>query len=359
MIATKDAILAMLIREEGFVSGEAVGEALGISRAAVGNAVKALRETGYEIESVTNRGYRLQNTPDLLNAGEMHAFLDEARMERVVCLQSIDSTNRYLAQMALDGAPDGQIAVADRQTAGRGRLSRAFHSPGGMGVYFSYLIRPGAAVRGAGKQSAEAAAGEMLPSAWTQVTSMTAVAVSDAVENVCGVRPKIKWVNDLYLDAAETAARSGSGRQRKAAYEKICGILTQMDVEPDTGHVRSVIIGIGVNVAERKSDFPKEIRDIAGSVYTATGKRVMRAQLAAEMTRAMDAMRASLPDKEGAYLARYRAASILPGMDITVIAGEKERRAKAIAVGDDYALRVRYTDGTEESLRGGEVSIRY
>ena len=343
LISTRDAILAMLIKSDGFVSGETIGETLGISRAAVAGAVKQLREDGCEIRSVTNRGYRLEQVPDRMNSGMLLAWLDEARMERVLCLDCVDSTNRYLAQMALDGAPDGQIVIADAQTAGRGRLSRAFHSPEKMGVYFSYLMRP------SGGRT------EDMPASWTSVTSMTAVAVSNAIESVCGIRPQIKWVNDLYMPTAKT------GKAKKTAVpfgEKICGILTQMDMEADTGHVRSVIVGIGINVAERKSDFPQDLRGIAGSLYTATGKKVLRAQLAAAVACEMDAMRASLNDPDGTYLARYREASVLPGKAVTLISGETERNGEAIAIEDDFALRVRYEDGTEESLHGGEVSIR-
>ena len=365
LVSTRDAVLAMLVKTDGFVSGEAIGESLGISRAAVAGAVKQLREDGCKIESVTNRGYRLEDMPDRMNDGMLLAWLDGERMKRVVCLDRVDSTNRYLAQMALEGAPDGQIVIADFQTAGRGRLSRAFHSPEGMGVYFSYLMRP--RVSGSGLREASAKRSrkransgvdraEDMPSSWTSVTSMTAVAVSNAIESVCGIRPRIKWVNDLYLGGSPAATRRKTDTQPFG--DKICGILTQMDMEPDTGHVRSVIVGIGVNVAEKKTDFPKELRGIAGSVYTATGKRIFRAQLAAAMAREMDILRVSLNDPDGIFLARYREASLLPGADVTVVSGETGRNARAIGIEPDFALRVRYEDGTEESLRGGEVSIR-
>ena len=270
--------------------------------------------------------------------------LSEARMERVVVLDSVDSTNRYLVQMAHEGAPDGQVVIANSQTAGRGRLSRSFHSPEGMGVYFSYLIRPEQSAKIQENNDAlqsGAVKEELSPAAWTKVTSMTAVAVSDAVEVVCGVRPRIKWVNDLYLGE-----------------KKICGILTQMDTEPGSGQVRSIVIGVGVNVHHKTEDFPEEIRDVAGSLLTETGKHIPRMLLASEMTRAMDRMRASIADPDGHYLARYREASMLPGTDVTVISGDVQRTAKALSIEDDYALRVRYDDGTEECLRGGEVSIR-
>ena len=174
-MTTKDRVLALLIRSDGALSGEAIGDSLGISRAAVNGAIQSLRGEGYEIASATRRGYRLENAPDRLTAGEVFSFLDEARMERVVCLENVDSTNRYLAQLALEGAPDGQVVMADSQTAGRGRLSRAFHSPAGLGVYYSYLIRPDSSTR-SGKDETHPVSGaahpEYSPAAWTRLLAL-------------------------------------------------------------------------------------------------------------------------------------------------------------------------------------------
>ena len=248
------------------------------------------------------------------------------RFNRILVLDEIDSTNRLLMQMAGEGASDRQVIIADHQSAGRGRLGRAFSSPAGMGVYMSYLIRPD---------------GRLGAAAWTAVTSWTAVAVSDAIERVTGLRPHIKWVNDLYLND-----------------KKICGILTQMDMDAESGEVRSIVIGIGVNVNERKSDFNKEIRDIAGSLRMATGERVNRAQLAAGMIRALDEMYDAWPEEHEHYLRAYREASLLPCRKINVISGSATRKATALCIGDDFSLKVRYEDGKTESLTGGEVSIR-
>ena len=139
---TKDTVFAILKNEGAYVSGERISGRLGVSRAAVNAAIKALREDGYDIESATNRGYLLRGGPEKLNAGELLARLGEERMRRVVFLDTVDSTNTYLRSLALSGAPEGQIAVAGRQTGGRGRLGRAFASPEGMGVYLSALLRP-------------------------------------------------------------------------------------------------------------------------------------------------------------------------------------------------------------------------
>ncbi|MBQ9512227.1 MAG: biotin--[Lachnospiraceae bacterium] len=311
------------------------------------------------------------------------------RFNRILVLDEIDSTNRLLMQMAGERAPDRQVIIADHQSAGRGRLGRAFSSPAGMGVYLSYLIRPGetphptpagATFPPGGRSGSVALPGGRLgtsaamgAAAWTAVTSWTAVAVSDAIERVSGLRPAIKWVNDLYLPESahagtdttgKSASRTGTNLGRRTAHagtdpgRKICGILTQMDMDAESGEVRSIVIGIGVNVNERKLDFNKEIRDIAGSLRMATGERVNRAQLAAEMIRALDEMYDAWPEEHERYLRAYREASLLPGRKVNVVSGASTRKATALSVGDDFSLKVRYEDNSTESLTGGEVSIR-
>ena len=329
---TRDDILAALICAESFVSGESISRSLGITRAAVSQAVKSLRLDGYEIESATNRGYRLLSSPDTVTAGSLQAFLGKERMQRVLCYDVTDSTNLRLQEAALSSeAPGGLIAIADGQTGGRGRRGRTFASPRGMGIYLSILLRPETMGHKAGVSAAD----------WTAVTSWVSVAVCSAIETVYGVRPGIKWVNDLLLN----------GR-------KICGILTQMELETETGEVRDVIAGIGVNVQETAEDFPEDLRDIATSLYQETGKRIPRVRLAAEMIRELDSMCAAWPDASPEYLARYRADSLAVGRKIRVLAASGEKKAIAESIGDDFSLQVRYEDGTRESLHGGEITIR-
>ena len=109
---TKDSVLAILAREKTFVSGESMSRTIGVSRAAVNAAVKALKTEGYEIESVTNKGYMLKSGPDILSAGSVGAFLKPERMQNVLILSNVDSTNRYLREMAFNGAPDGQVVIS-------------------------------------------------------------------------------------------------------------------------------------------------------------------------------------------------------------------------------------------------------
>ena len=258
---TKDAVLAILRKENGYISGEHISRLLGVSRAAVNTAVKALRAEGYEILSSTNKGYHLHTVPNSLHAKELSAYLEEERMQAVECLDSVDSTNNRLRELALAGAPNGQVVLADKQTQGRGRRGRAFASPQDNGIYLSILFYP-----------------DSLPTDIVEITAWTAVATNNAIAAVCGVRAGIKWVNDLVF-----------GRK------KVCGILTEMSVESEGGYVQYIIIGIGINVNEQEGDFPEELQDIATSLAMETGNTHSRARLAAALIHELDKMQEAWP----------------------------------------------------------------
>lgn len=321
---TKDAVLAILRAENNYISGEKMSSRLGISRAAVNTAVKTLRKEGYEILSTTNKGYYLKEVPNSLTAAELSTYLPAERMALVHCTESVDSTNNCLREMAFSEAPDGQVVIANEQTNGRGRRGRIFISPKDKGIYLSMLFRP-----------------DSLPSDTTSITAWTAVAVNRAIETVCGVRPGIKWVNDLVINQ-----------------KKLCGILTEMYVESESGQVQYVMIGIGLNVNELAADFSGELSQIATSLAMETGKVFCRAQLAAEIIKQLDRMRSDWPSEKQTYLSAYRADNITTGKEITVICKAEEKQGTATEITDDFALRVCYNDGRSEVLSSGEVSIR-
>ena len=319
----RDDVLLLLTEAEGYVSGEEMREKLGVTRAAVSQAVRALRAAGYDIDAVTNRGYCLRARPDTLTAGDVLPYLPQARRALVQCFAQIDSTNSYLKAEAMAGAPDGLCAIADRQTAGRGRAGRSFRSDAGQGVYLSMLLRPACA-----------------PTAAMTVTAHVAVAVCRALER-CGVQPGIKWTNDLVLGT-----------------KKICGILTKLTSDAESGTINGAVIGIGVNVTQQPQDFPEELRAIAGSVYSEAGLELSRARLAAEMVRALDEMYLDWQRDPRAYLSDYRARCVTVGRPVRVVRGENARTGFAEAVDDDFALVVRWQDGTRETVTGGDVSVR-
>ncbi len=253
----------------------------------------------------------------------LKGYLSPERAGAVLCLSETGSTNDVLRGLASEGAPAGQIVLADRQTAGRGRVGRSFLSPAGRGIYMSALFRPSEPV-------------EDLP----ELTAWAAAGLCGAVEKACGVRPGIKWINDLTL----------GGR-------KICGVLTELAMKEDGG-VDYVIVGAGVNVLGRREDFPPELCEIAGTIESETGKRCDRALLAAEMIRAFDALAVAFPAKRAEYLALYRQSCVTIGQRVRVLSGETVREGEALDVDGRFGLVVRLDGGAVETVTSGEVSVR-
>ncbi len=328
--SVKDRFLSMLINSSDYISGESASKALGVSRAAVNSAVMSLRSDGYGIDSSTNRGYLLTNRTDRLDNGSIGAFLPGERMDRITVLPVVDSTNTYCKDLARKGAPSGTVVISDCQTGGKGRRGRSFLSPSGVGLYFSYLMRPDSGI-------------ERI----SEITCWTAVAVCEAIRDCYGLDSEIKWVNDILMNRM-----------------KICGILTEASFEAESGTVDSLVIGIGINVNEKRSDFPEGLESIASSISIENGgKTFMRSELAAALIKRLDALASSWPGSHDDYLDSYRSHCITTGNRIaayTTVAGESEARTgEAVSIGSDFSLEVRF-DGCDEitSLKSGEVSVR-
>ena len=307
---------------EGHISGQALSESLGISRAAVWKAIQCLREEGYTIEARTGLGYRLTAAPDSLTEREVRRFLT-VDCPDLRCLAEVDSTNSYLKREALAGAPHGTVAVANYQNAGRGRMTRSFQSPPGRGVYLSILLRP-----------------QLPPEELLGVTGMTAVAVCAAVERTAGVRPGIKWTNDLVLH----------GR-------KLCGILTEMAVEGETGITQFLVIGAGVNVSHTPEDFDPEVAKMATSLAQ-EGYQVSRAALAAAMAEELYRLSEALGGDVSGWVDAYRRDCVNLGKRVQLLWTDRQTEAEAVDIDSQFGLIVRLPDGSETTVRTGEVSVR-
>jgi len=239
-------------------------------------------------------------------------------------LEETDSTNDQLKKLARQGAPHGTVLIADHQTGGHGRMGRSFHSPVGVGIYFSILLRP------------QCKPGELM-----HLTCATAVAMCEAVEAAAGFRPGIKWTNDLV--------------QSK---RKLGGILTELGLS-SRGTADYAIIGIGINCRQQEADFPEEIRGIAGSLSMVTGKEIDRATVAAAMMDALYRMDKRLLTEKAAILDAYRKDCITIGQEVSLLrVGEEVRHGRAVGMDDEGALLVRFTDGHTEVVNSGEVSVR-
>ena len=234
---------------------------------------------------------------------------------------TIDSTNNYAKTLALQGAPHGTVVIASHQSGGRGRMGRSFSSPENMGVYLSLLLRP-----------------QCSPAELMHLTCACAVAGCNAVETAIGLRPQIKWTNDLLLNK-----------------RKVGGILTELVIGPQE---ICAIIGIGINCRQEITDFPQEIQSFAGSLSMASQKDISLPHVIYCLLESLLEMDRHLLTERDTMIARYTQDCATIGQDISLVCGDRIRHGHAIAIASDGGLVVRFSDGHEEIVQSGEVSIR-
>lgn len=319
----RDERLLALLSADQFVSGEAIAEALGVSRAAVGKRVGELRKRGFVIAAQPRRGYRLDRVPDALTAEVMAPRLATAWLGRAWRhAAATGSTNDDAAAWARAGAPAGAVVVADEQTRGRGRLGRRWHSPPGESLYFSVVLRP-----------------PLPPHRVPPLTLAAGVAVAEALVEVLGPSlpaPALKWPNDVLLD----------GR-------KVAGILTEMSADLD--HVHHLVVGIGVNLNVRA--FPDELAAIATSVAVARGEPVARADFAARLCARLEYwVDRFVAEGAPAIVAAWKQHARFFGRRVRVTAGRDVVEGVAEDLEDDGALRLRLDDGRVQRVVAGEVT---
>ena len=323
-MSTKDTVLVLFEKNKGFfISGERIAEELNISRTAVWKAVKKLQSEGYEIKAVTNRGYCLDKESDVLTERGIRSNLqDYCKDLRPEVFVRVDSTNTKCIEKAETGEPEGYVAIAGSQSAGRGRRGKAFFSPAKSGIYMSILLRPVG----------------LTENQVLHFTTMAAAAVSEAIESVSGKKADIKWVNDIFIDG-----------------KKVCGILSEASYGVQTGKLEYVIVGIGVNAYEPSGGFPSSISDVAGKVFDEPSAG-LKNRLAAEILNRFMAYYEHLP--ETPYSEEYIRRSVVTGKDVTVHKGNEMVKAHVLGIDQEFGLKVRYEDGSVEVLRSGEISIR-
>lgn len=333
---TKDKVLAILKENNNrYVSGEEMAEELFVTRAAIWKAIKSLQDMGHNIEAVTNKGYRLIMDigmpsvliiKDYLNAYGYIEVSDLIKDIDIVIYDEVDSTNDVARRYALDNPGKSAMIIASSQTNGRGRRGRKFYSPKGSGIYISLLIYP--------KVSIERA---------TRLTSMMAVALSRAIADATEVEPKIKWVNDIYVNDL-----------------KVAGILTETYSSVEDENLSYVIIGVGVNLYVPAGGFPSEIKNIAGSVLNSVKDIDTPNRLCAALLYRFNQV---IIEPAINYLNEYRNRSMLIGNFVKVMQyseGDEHsgnEYAYVTGIDEECHLCVRYDDGREKALSTGEVSV--
>ena len=319
----KDRILQMLRENEGFLSGQEICKRLSVSRTAVWKGISQLREEGYRIEAVNNKGYRLLETPDVMYEQELKSILHTKWFgSRILYFDSVDSTNNELKRQAEKQVCHGMVAVAEEQTAGRGRRGHNWVSPPGTGIWISFLLTP-----------------DIAPDKASMLTLVAALAVSKAIHEVTGLKAEIKWPNDIVVNK-----------------KKVCGMLTELSAEMT--RINYVVIGIGINV--NTTEFSEDIKDMATSLYLEAGKRVNRAAVIEAMGRYFEQYYDEFIEAGdlSPLTQEYNELLVNAGKQVKVIAQDDEMQYRAVGINAEGELIVEDVHGTRSTIRSGEVSVR-
>lgn len=315
-------ILEELKKTQGYISGEELGQKLGVSRTSIWKEIKKLKQQGYKIESVSKKGYHLIPQYDLYNAVEIQEVLNTTIIgKEVFFYEETDSTNQCIRRLAKEGKKEGVIAIAEIQTAGKGRRGKSWQSPKNTGVWFSMLLQP-----------------DILPTQTPLLTLLAGLAVCRAIREQTALDAKIKWPNDILI----------SGK-------KICGILTELDAEMDCVHF--VITGIGINV--NIESFPEELKQSATSLKIEKKENISRKKI----------LKAVIEEFEKIYLQYKKQCNFLPfreeykryciniGKELQILS-KQPFLAKGIDITEQGELLVEKQTGEKIVVFSGEVSIR-
>lgn len=315
-------ILDILLNTDEFISGQEISEKLGVSRQAVWKSINALKEKGYEIQSVTNRGYRLVSSPNYLNESSLKSLLHNKIIgKNLIVLDSVNSTNDYLKKLGNEGCENGTVVAAREQTRGKGRLGRTWQSKKDDGIAFSVLLRPNVA-----------------PSEVSAITPLAGLAVCKATREYTKLDCVIKWPNDIII-----------GRK------KLVGILTEMSAEFDA--VEYVITGIGINVDH--TSFPEEIAFKATSLLLETGRHIDKNELLACVLEHLENefVKNNL-ELTPTALSEYTDLCATVGRSVTFQRGTRRISGMAVGVSEHGELKVMMSDGTICLVNSGEVTVQ-
>lgn len=319
----KTRILKELKEAGDYVSGQELCNKFNVSRTAVWKHIKRLREEGYEIDSVTNKGYRLTASPDILSVDAVSSSLHTRWLgKELKYYDCLDSTNLEIRRLAEAGAVHGTTAICEEQTMGKGRRGRSWLGEAGCGIWMSFLLRPDIAAQHS-----------------SMLTILTALAVEAAIGETTGLQSQIKWPNDIIID----------GR-------KVCGILTEMSMQMD--EVNYIVVGLGINVNIQK--FPEDLKDKATSLQIESGKKLYRAPLAAKVLEYFEKYYEKFLKTEdlSEFADHYNRLLVHMDQKIKVIRGTKEEIFLSRGINHQGELMVEDDYGRKQTVLSGEVSVR-
>ncbi len=320
----KEKILKELIENKGnFISGQEVSKRLHITRANVWKYIHKLKEEGYEIESVTNKGYRLLAMPDSLDMVYLDFDKEWVIGKEYIYLEEVDSTNEYAKRVASE-KPDGTIVLAENQYKGKGRLGREWRSLSGTGIWMSLILKP-----------------DILPADAILITQVAAAAVVKGITSVLDCEVKIKWPNDVVI-----------------RNKKVCGILTEFSGEIES--INYIVVGIGINVNQHSKDFPDEIRDKATSIREYMGKDISRKRIVKETVKYFNQYYLEFLKDQSlkGIIDICKKYSATLHKEVRIIQNGHETIGRAVDLTDRGTLIVEDKKGAEIEIISGEVSVR-
>jgi BirA family biotin operon repressor/biotin-[acetyl-CoA-carboxylase] ligase len=319
----RDVILKEL-KANNHVSGEQLAQKLNISRTAIWKHVNELRKMGYEIESHPHSGYVLIKNTDMLVPEEVNFDLKTSIIgKRILHYSEITSTQDIADKIARDGAEEGTCVIAEKQTSGRGRMSRNWASPFKDGVYISIILRP-----------------NLKPLHIIQVPLIAGVALVKAIQKTVNLEPSIKWPNDIFI----------SGR-------KVAGILTEVNCDIDTVHY--IILGMGINVNTRKIALPKEVKDIATSLSHECGHEVSRVDFLQSLLSELEKVYTEFVSNGFENIGRqWMTYNNTIGSNISVKDGRNVFEGKAVRIDEDGFLIIQTEDGQTQRIISADVSLK-
>ncbi len=318
----KEKILHLLKEKQSeYISGEEMALSFNVSRNAIWKAINSLREEGYKISAVSNKGYILDNNNiGIFNGDEIRSYLKSGY--KIEYLKEVTSTNDVAMDYGKNGFSEDIIIVADYQKAGRGRKGREFYSPKNSGAYFSLLLHPDIYISNA-----------------LYITAAAASAVTGAFKELYNIDTQIKWVNDIYYNN-----------------KKICGILTEAHFDMESGVIDYAALGIGINIFEPEEGFHENIKNIAGATFKRDKfNNNIRCQLVAKVIDTFSSYYQDLSNKS--FLEEYKNRSLLIGKNITIEKNGINKKANVKGIDDNCRLQVVYENGQTETLQSGEISL--
>jgi BirA family biotin operon repressor/biotin-[acetyl-CoA-carboxylase] ligase len=303
------------------ISGSRIAKETGVSRSTVWRWVERLREVGVRVKGRPNTGYFLERVPDILTPDLLRQQLKGSLFgKRIHHFFRTDSTNRAAMELGYTDEPEGAVVIAEEQTAGRGRAGRNWHSERATGIYATLLLRP-----------------KISPVQAPLLTMMAGLSAHAAIQAQTGLRPDVKWPNDLVLNG-----------------KKLGGILTEMYAEPTL--VRFVIVGIGINVNQER--FPAELSAIATSLRAETGRSQSRLELLARLLREFETdYNRFLRDGSASVTERFaQVSSYASGKKVRVTNGNETYVGVTAGLRPEGLLQIRRDDGALVTVLAGDVT---